>query len=65
MGAPPSPLDLKPFSAANEGGARSAPRPSLRAHHKLQRAGIRIVRVSAKLVLTDLAAAVALIRAAI
>ncbi|MEO8899880.1 MAG: endonuclease domain-containing protein [Polyangiaceae bacterium] len=32
---------------------------------KLQRAGIRIVRVSAKLVLTDLAAAVALIRAAI
>jgi len=48
-------------------GAIHARRQSSDAHRdrKLQRAGFRIVRVSAELVLSDLAAAVALVRAAL
>ena len=41
------------------------PRADARRDRKLQRAGFRIVRVSADLVLRDLAAAIALIRAAL
>jgi len=41
------------------------PGPDARRDRKLQRAGFRIVRVSAQLVLSDLAAAVALVRAAL
>ena len=39
--------------------------PDARRDRKLQRAGFRIVRLSAQLVLSDLAAAVALVRAAL
>jgi len=39
--------------------------PDARRDRKLQRAGFRIVRVSAELVLSDLPAAVALVRAAL
>jgi len=39
--------------------------PDARRDRKLQRAGFRIVRISAELVLSDLAAAVALVRAAL
>ena len=39
--------------------------PDARRDRKLQRAGFRIVRVSAQLVLSDLAAAVALVRTAL
>ena len=41
------------------------PGPDTRRDRKLQRAGFRVVRVSAQLVLSDLAAAVALVRAAL
>ena len=41
------------------------PRADERRELKLRRLGIRIARVSAQLVLTDLAAAVALVRAAL
>ncbi len=40
-------------------------RPDTRRDRKLKRAGFRVVRVSAELVLSDLAAAVALVRAAL
>jgi very-short-patch-repair endonuclease len=39
--------------------------PDARRDRKLQRAGFRIVRISAQLVLSDLPAAVALVRAAL
>lgn len=39
--------------------------PDERRDRKLQRAGFRVVRVSAQLVLSDLSAAIALVRAAL